>query len=414
MTDQDTTAQLPPAPPPPGSGPRRLLRSRNDRVLAGVAGGLGRYFGVDPVIVRIAFAVSVLFGGLGAFAYIALALFVPTAPADGGEIEPAPIERSRGLAIAIGIGVVVIALSWGIFSGPFWGHGFWFSPALLVFALVAGTILIARRGGSFGGPPRGVLATLLIAIVAFFGLSILAVAAAWAGATGHGVVVAGIVIAIGVLLALSAFSGGARWLIAPALALAVPLGAVAAADIRFADGVGEREYRPLTATAIPADGYRLGIGRLAVDMRDLDWKPDSVVDLGVDLGVGEAVIAVPSNVCVTTDVDVRGGSLRVAGDEQGGVDVHSDANQGATATPRLVLTGEVDLGDLQVINDDAADIGSHGERFHYGQDSDRLRSAMTQACATSPTAPVAPTPPGGTDGHGNNQGGRGGNAGGRG
>ena len=49
-------------------------------MIAGVAGGLGRYFNIDPVIVRIAFAISVLIGGLGVLAYVALALFVPTAP----------------------------------------------------------------------------------------------------------------------------------------------------------------------------------------------------------------------------------------------------------------------------------------------------------------------------------------------
>src|SRR5690348_11037658 len=102
-------------------GPRRLLRTRNDRVIAGVAGGLGRYFGIDPVIVRIGFALSILIGGLGVLAYVALALFVPTAPAGDGEAGPAPVERSRAVAIGAGIAIVVIALSWGVFDGPFWG-----------------------------------------------------------------------------------------------------------------------------------------------------------------------------------------------------------------------------------------------------------------------------------------------------
>jgi phage shock protein PspC (stress-responsive transcriptional regulator) len=66
---------------------RRLLRSSNDRLVAGVAGGLGRYFDVDPVMFRIGFAVSVLFGGAGILAYAMLALFVPT---DG---EPDQAQR---------------------------------------------------------------------------------------------------------------------------------------------------------------------------------------------------------------------------------------------------------------------------------------------------------------------------------
>ena len=109
MNEEHTTAQLPPPPgEPPPSGLRRLLRGRDDRVIAGVAGGLGNYFGVDPVIVRIAFAVSVFFGGLGALAYIALAVFVPTADRPDGAPGRAPVERSRWLAVGIGVGLVVI------------------------------------------------------------------------------------------------------------------------------------------------------------------------------------------------------------------------------------------------------------------------------------------------------------------
>ncbi len=58
MTDQDTTQSMPAADPPPEpqpDRPRRLVRSRSDRMLGGVAGGLGDYFRVDPVIFRIGF-----------------------------------------------------------------------------------------------------------------------------------------------------------------------------------------------------------------------------------------------------------------------------------------------------------------------------------------------------------------------
>lgn len=389
MEDQDRTTEV------HQSGPRRLLRSRDDRVVAGVAGGLGRYFGIDPVIVRIAFAISILVGGLGVLAYVALALFVPTDPAADGEIGPPPVERSRALAIGAGIAIVVIALSWGIFDGPFWGwHGFFLTPGLLLVALAAGAIVIARRGGAGigggSGRPRGALATTLLAIGAFIGLCVVATAAAWAGATGHGVAIAIVVVAIGAMLVLAAFSGGARWLIAPALALAIPLGVVSAADISFGDGIGEREYRPLTSASIPAGGYELGIGRLAVDLRGLDWGPDTVVDLDLDLGIGQAIVAVPSNVCVTADFDTRAGDLTVAGDNSGGFDVHSDANAGSTATPRLNLSGEVDLGELRVINDDDVDIDHHvhGDR----PDHDQMAADLLAAC-DPPATPTSPAPP---------------------
>ena len=106
--------------------------------------------------------------------------------------------------------------------------------------------------------PTGILATVAIAIGAAIALCCLALGAAWAGATGSGEAIAGVVIAIGVLLVIAAFRGGARWLIVPALALALPLSAVAAADVSFDGGVGERIYEPLSAEAIPDDGYELG------------------------------------------------------------------------------------------------------------------------------------------------------------
>jgi phage shock protein C len=53
-----------------------LTRSSTDRKLGGVAGGLGAYFGVDPVLFRIGFAVATLLSGAGALAYLALLAFV--------------------------------------------------------------------------------------------------------------------------------------------------------------------------------------------------------------------------------------------------------------------------------------------------------------------------------------------------
>ncbi len=61
---------------------RRLVRRRDGKVIAGVAGGLGDYFGVDPVIFRIAFVVAALAGGTGIIAYLAAWLLIPAAPAN--------------------------------------------------------------------------------------------------------------------------------------------------------------------------------------------------------------------------------------------------------------------------------------------------------------------------------------------
>ncbi|MCK6581033.1 MAG: PspC domain-containing protein [Anaerolineae bacterium] len=59
------------------SEPKRLLRSRTNRQIAGVCGGLGEYFGIDPTLLRIAFILMVVFGGSGLLLYIILALVIP-------------------------------------------------------------------------------------------------------------------------------------------------------------------------------------------------------------------------------------------------------------------------------------------------------------------------------------------------
>jgi phage shock protein C len=58
---------------------RRLYRSRTDRMLGGVAGGLGDYFDVDPVLVRLAW-VALAFAGIGVVAYIVAWIIVPEEP----------------------------------------------------------------------------------------------------------------------------------------------------------------------------------------------------------------------------------------------------------------------------------------------------------------------------------------------
>ena len=56
---------------------KRLYRSRSDRMIWGVCGGLAKYFDVDPTIIRVIFLVSILWGTLGIWAYIILAIVVP-------------------------------------------------------------------------------------------------------------------------------------------------------------------------------------------------------------------------------------------------------------------------------------------------------------------------------------------------
>jgi phage shock protein C len=65
---------------------RKLYRSRSERMIGGVCGGIGEYFGIDPTLVRLLFVVATLFGGpAGPVAYLIFLIVVPEMP-----VEPPP------------------------------------------------------------------------------------------------------------------------------------------------------------------------------------------------------------------------------------------------------------------------------------------------------------------------------------
>jgi phage shock protein PspC (stress-responsive transcriptional regulator) len=79
---------------------RRFQRSRDDKVISGVAGGLGKYFDVDPVLFRVGIvAATIMTGGLVALAYIGLAIArdyddapaAPPAVTDVPQDSPTPV-----------------------------------------------------------------------------------------------------------------------------------------------------------------------------------------------------------------------------------------------------------------------------------------------------------------------------------
>lgn len=61
---------------------KRLYKSNKNKVLAGVVGGIGEYFNIDPVILRIIWILLVAFSGFvpGIIAYLIAALIVPKKP----------------------------------------------------------------------------------------------------------------------------------------------------------------------------------------------------------------------------------------------------------------------------------------------------------------------------------------------
>jgi phage shock protein C len=59
---------------------KKLYRSRTDRRIWGVSGGLAQYFDVDPTIIRVIFVASILCGTLGIWVYLIMTLIVPLEP----------------------------------------------------------------------------------------------------------------------------------------------------------------------------------------------------------------------------------------------------------------------------------------------------------------------------------------------
>ena len=86
---------------------RRVRRSRQDRVIGGVCGGLGRYLEVDPVLLRIAAVALALSGGLGVLAYIIAWIVIPEETGD----EPVLVQgrdNRHGLALVVGAALVAL------------------------------------------------------------------------------------------------------------------------------------------------------------------------------------------------------------------------------------------------------------------------------------------------------------------
>jgi len=59
------------------STPKRLVRSNTDKVIGGVCGGLGEYFNIDPIIIRVLFAIITVSGGSGFLVYLILWVVMP-------------------------------------------------------------------------------------------------------------------------------------------------------------------------------------------------------------------------------------------------------------------------------------------------------------------------------------------------
>jgi phage shock protein PspC (stress-responsive transcriptional regulator)/predicted membrane protein len=382
MTDQQPPGS---AGPDPAEGsdantvqdapPRRTLcRSSSDKVVAGVAGGIGAYFGIDSVIVRIAFIVLTFLGGAGPFLYLIGWLALPKedarsviAKALGGD-SPHRFRSLMAVAL-ICLGLLITAnLSSGLFS--LFVNAWSIAPYLALILIAAGVALVVWPGSvgqrkptpvrppatapppgppppssayatpappppTAAGPewpttaPHGTRPAVAAPVPpakrrerSVFGWLTVAVLLVYVGAAvmlerldvfamDIGVFLAVAVAITGAGLLASALARPARRLILLGAALCVPLFLFVSADLPRGSGVGEARVR-VTAVEELKDEYRHGIGQLVVDLRGLDpERTDHSVDLR--LGIGELRVYVPVDIATTADVDVGVGNIRIGG-----------------------------------------------------------------------------------------------------
>lgn len=118
----------------------RVNRSSADAVIGGVAGGLGRYFNVDPILFRVTFVVLAFFGGFGLVLYAALWLILPNDATGRAVIRLSPSVRGITLVVAAVLAIAVVA------SGHLWG--------LLVLGMIGlGVLYVVQHWGGNKSAP---------------------------------------------------------------------------------------------------------------------------------------------------------------------------------------------------------------------------------------------------------------------
>lgn len=141
--DAEPTVVIAPSAP---SAPRRLVRSRDDRVVAGVCGGLGEYLGVDAVLIRIAALILVFAGGAGIVLYAIGWIAMPDGEATEPGEEPVPAsteppERTRG---AVLLGLVFVALGAFFLVDEIWADVLAWKYVWPIALIAVGAVVLLR------------------------------------------------------------------------------------------------------------------------------------------------------------------------------------------------------------------------------------------------------------------------------
>lgn len=335
----------PPPPPPrsdqPGYSGSRLRRSVDDRVLAGVCGGLGRQTGVDPLLFRIGFVALVFAAGTGVVLYVLLALLMPRETRGAGwggassrsfrprAAAPAGVPGPDGSQVPAGS----YAPDGSYLPGPY------------------------EAGPAPPPGPRSPVAAVTLAVL-LIGLGVLVLGARYLDWSFDPSAIFGVGVAlVGIALLISAFGpwrGGKGGLTVLGIMLVLGLGVTSIVDQRngFTDGnfASSAVYAPSEAGELrPA--YQVTMGESTLDLRSTLGPDVDPISVAIDVTMGSFEVIVPSETDVSVQTDVTFGSVRVFGSQNdaggyypgGGGDPESADQQAA-----LVLDIDVAFGDLEV------------------------------------------------------------------
>src|SRR5919201_1279069 len=128
---------------------RALRRDPERRLIGGVCAGIGRYFGIDPLFVRIGFVIAAAAGGFGLVLYVACLVMMP---AEKGKTAARPLRAGRA-ALEGGVGAGLLLLSLLL---TFRALGIWFSDTVVwpLVLVAAGGALLWRQSAAAVAEPE--------------------------------------------------------------------------------------------------------------------------------------------------------------------------------------------------------------------------------------------------------------------
>jgi phage shock protein PspC (stress-responsive transcriptional regulator) len=284
---------------------KRLERSRSDRKLAGVCGGLARYFDIHPAVYRVGFVVLTLLGGAGILIYLAAALVMPDEGHEDSFATAALRNRRDRPWPLIGLGLVAVAFVTLLSRATLWPHGDAWIPLLIAGAAI---LWITRHGNAPAGD-----------------------AAALASEDSRRVrrLVKRLVIALGTLIAL----------------LLVGAAVVAATfNVHLGNGVGDRSYL-VGGTQDLRSSYKLGVGDMTLDLSGVRFtSAETHVKARVD--IGNLRVIVPTGVALQVRGDAQLGEVDILGTSDDGRHARTSVVQAGKHV--LVLDAHVGVGQVRV------------------------------------------------------------------